>query len=366
MEWSLKNPVPWAGILLLAGAVPRDVLAEPEPPGGPGPRVSPTALFQIWGTAYDQDLDPQADPAGYGDPEDDPGFKIRRARIGLAGDLAPELAFEVLFGAESPYDTWSETDTDVGLVDASFTWHRAGFSVSAGQQKVPYSREQLISARDLVFTERAVSTAHLVPDRETGVVGGWRGSGLDVRLGAFNGTGSFLGDDNTGMLLAGRVEYANDPHRAFTTWGQVDSLTFAVAGNGYYDDDLSTRTVGFGGDFLLRVSGLALLVEAHHVTLEPTSTDVSDPEVSDTTPRLGGMAQVGYTVGPLEPAVRVSMFDDHTGYEDNGDVLEVLGGVTWHLVDDVGRLGLGYVHRQERAGRAVPNDTVRAWGQVRY
>ena len=328
--------------------------------------VTPKALFQVWATAYDQDLDPQADPAGYGDPEDDPGFKIRRARIGVEGESDSGLFYEVVFGASSPYDTWKTPDTDIGLVDANMGYRHQSFVIAAGQQKVPYSREQLISASDLVFTERAVSTEHLVPDRETGLVGGWAAKGFGVHLGAFNGSGSFLGDDNVGFLFAGRVEYSTAPRYAYSTFGEVDDLVLSVAGNTYYNADLSTDTLAFGGDVLLRVAGLAVLLEGHHAALTPVGTDVTSPDMMDATSRFGGVVQVGYTLGQWEPALRASLYDDDMDTDDNGDVLDMMAGVTWHVVEDHGRLGLGYVHRQELAGRSMPNDTVRLWGQVRY
>ena len=40
---------------------------------------TPVGLLQVWGTVWDQDVEPSTDPASYGDPEDDIGFKVRRA-----------------------------------------------------------------------------------------------------------------------------------------------------------------------------------------------------------------------------------------------------------------------------------------------
>ncbi len=61
------------------------------------------------------DQDPQADGSGYGDPEDDVGFKVRRARIGIAGilddvpiegftkdDVRPSYSVEL--GYSAPFD----------------------------------------------------------------------------------------------------------------------------------------------------------------------------------------------------------------------------------------------------------------------
>ena len=348
------------GLLL---ATPTAALAQ----DADAPVFQPVALVQVWATAWDQDRDAQADPAGYGDPEDDPGFKIRRARIGATGDLGHGLSYKVVFGAASPYDAWSSSDTDIGLVDGSFGYTNGDFDVAVGQQKVPYSREQLISASQLVYTERAVVTEHMVPGRETGLVAGYTWKGLGLLAGVFNGSGSFLGDDNLGLLSAARLSYTNsEAGEDMTTWGEVDGLVFGVAGNGFYNDDLSTSTMSAGGDAIVRIAGLSALVEAHFATIKPTSTDVAPADVLAGTARSGMTGQLGYSIGAFENALRFSMYDDNGEAEDNGDIWELYGGTTVHLADDHARLGLGYVHRHELAGQSLPNDTIRLWVQGKY
>lgn len=345
---------------LLAMVLPASAYAETT-------AFDPVVLAQVWATAWDQDLDPQADPAGYGDPEDDAGFRIRRARVGATGDLVAGLWYEVVFGVESPYDAWSARTEDVQLEDGVVGWRGDAFRVAAGQQKVPVSRERLMAAADLVFTERAVSTVHLAPERETGLAGTFSWEGLGVWAGVFNGSGSFLGEDDRGLMMALRADWAvENPADAYRTWGRVDRPTIGIGGDVLYDDDLSTRSVTWGADVLLRVSGLAVLLEGRTALIEPNRAETSDPEVLVDTRRVGALAQVGGSVGPLEPAIRASWFDDSRDVTDNGDVLEVLGGVTWHQAEDVGRLGAGWVHRAELGGRTLPNDTVRLWAQIRY
>ncbi len=331
------------------------------------PSFEPVALVQLWATAWDQDLDPQADPAGYGDPEDDPGFKIRRARLGAHGSLGYGFTYEVVLNAGSPYDAWKEADTKVHLHDANVGWSRGALTLGLGQQKVPYSREALISSSQIVFTERAVATEHMVPDRETGFTAGYRWNGLGLDAGVFNGSGSFLGDDNFGFLSAGRLSYTNaEDGEDYLTWGEIDGLVFGAGGNAFYNDDLSTHTMGAGGDVIVRVAGLSALLEGHYSKITPSSTDVAPADVMDGTPRLGFTGQVGYSVGAFENAVRFSMFDDDLDTDDNGDIWELYGGTTIHLAEDHARVGFGYVHRHELAGQTLPNDTIRIWVQGKY
>ena len=331
------------------------------------PTFQPVALVQLWATAWDQDLDPQADPAGYGDPEDDPGFKIRRARLGGKGSLGYGFDYEMVIDAGSPYDAWKEAVTTVHLHDAKIGWSKGGLTLGIGQQKVPYSREALISSGQIVFTERAVATEHMVPDRETGLTAGYRWNGLGLDAGIFNGSGSFLGDDNFGFLSAGRLSYTNaDAGQDLLTWGELDGLVYGVGANGFYNDDLSTSTMAVGGDVIVRVAGLSALVEGHWANIQPTSTDVAPADVLDGTPRLGLTGQLGYSFGLFENALRFSMYDDDMDTEDNGDIWELYGGTTVHLADDHARLGIGYVHRHETAGQTLPNDTIRLWVQGKY
>ena len=68
------------------------------------PEPEPFAFIQVWGTLYDMDQDIQADPAGYGDPEDDTGFKLRRARFGLKAK-SEVFQYRISVGVASPFDT---------------------------------------------------------------------------------------------------------------------------------------------------------------------------------------------------------------------------------------------------------------------
>jgi hypothetical protein len=124
--------------------------------------------------------------------------------------------------------------------------------------------------------------------------------------------------------------------------------------------------LAFGGDLLLRVKSLSLLAECDFASISPGDATVSAPGVFEDTSRLGALLQVGWSVGALEPAVRVEWFDDDTSAEDNGDLIHAIAGVTAHLAEDRVRAGAGYVFRGERGGTSLPNDTVRAWLQFHY
>jgi len=101
-------------------------------------------------------------------------------------------------------------------------------------------------------------------------------------------------------------------------------------------------------------------------TIEPVDSPVELPGTLASTPRVGLVAQAGYTVGPWEPAVRLSTFDDNTNTDDNGDVADLHAGITWHGAKDAVRAGAGYVMRLEMGGTATSNDSARAWFQLAF
>ena len=355
-------------MMLLTTFLTGTVHAEDNAAGLPAPE--PYVLLHTWATVWDTDEDHTADPAGYGDPEDDIGFKIRRARIGMSGKN-DQWQYAVIVGTSAPYDAlYSSNEGSIDIVDANIGYRvREGLWVTGGMQKAPISREALMSSQRLPLGERVVASEWLVPSRDAGVLAEYRG-GSDtmqarVSVGAFNGNGSLETDDNVGKLFAGRGELIFGEANPYRTFGAVDGTTFAIAVDGWRNDDIATDTTGFGADMMLRVSGLSVMAEGRMASLGPDNTDVEQPGVLSETRRLGGLGQVSYTINRVEPAVRFSMYDDDMDAEDNGDVAEVMAGTTWNSKGANMRLGGGYVYRMELGGATVSNDTVRLWWLMR-
>jgi hypothetical protein len=227
-----------------------------------------------------------------------------------------------------------------------------------------------MSSGDLVLAERTAGTQWMIPDREVGLVFDGRFGPDDktrarVRLGAFNGNGDLFTDDNAGKLVTARAEFATGGN-AYETWGKVNKVTVGFAGDFFMNPSISTDTLGYGADLIFRVQGLAVLVEGHMATISPANSDLDQPGVLEDTTRTSVVAQAGYSVQHFEPAVRFGMFDDNGSNDDNGDVGEVSGGLTYHMRKDALRFGGAYVARLELQGTEIPNDTVRLWAQLRY
>ena len=338
------------------------------------PEPELTAFTQGWATLYDQDESIQADPAGYGDPEDDTGFKLRRVRLGIKGKN-DFIKYSLSVGQSSPYDSILQVgNANLGLVDAFMGIQPVkGLWVNMGTQKVPVSREQIMSSTNLVFTDRAIPSVWLVPNREVGLVGDFttKSDGIKFRatMGIFNGNQSLVGDNNNGKMYAGRLEVKSGPGHVYKTYGKVDAPTFAVAGDFYHNTDLATTVMGYGADVIFRASGIAFLAEYRMQNVEPTNDDIAIPMVFSSTKRMGVITQMGYSFNRYEFAVRYSIFDDNTegAQKDAGDVSGLMAGLSWHGKDDGYMFGGGYQMRLESDPNSVlQNDTLRLWFQMNY
>ena len=325
--------------------------------------VRPVGLLQVWGTAYDMDQDPVADATGYGDAEDDTGFKLKRARLGLEGGT-DGLDWALVFGVTAPYDGFDEEDGSIQVVDAHVGYSTKALGVTVGQGELPFSRDLMISAADQTFTERGFVAEHIAPARNLGAsVWGSRWGGK-ATVGVYNSGGGLFGDDNLGKTFVGRLEYARGDASVYETWGGPKTLAFGIGGGGFMTDDVSTSTRALGADAILRVAGLTVLVDGAWGDSTPTRSDLDVPGVWALTTRRGLTGQLGYAVAAFEPTVKVSFFEDSA----LGSYTQGMFGIVWHgLLDekkqDRLRVGAGYVLRVE--DEPIQNDSVRVWIQAR-
>ena len=334
--------------------------------------VTPTAQLQVWSTIWDQDEDPTADPAAYGDPEHDPGFSIRRGRIGMTARYGNiEGLFQMGVGA--PYDALTLPDQDVRIANAfvrgSMEMGPGTGRLAAGFVKVPFSREGLMSSADLTFQERSVHAAWLAPIQDLGVLADWYADfGLQVSAGVFNGGGSMFGDNNGGLLYGGRIAF--EKGNTLVSYSREDQPAFGFAVSAFYNDDVATQTLSYEADFIVKVAGFHVMGEFAQSNIKPGNTTIDNPDVLASTTRRGISSQLGYTIpvaqGELEIASRIAFFDDAIALKDNGDVLVIHGGATIHNVVPTLDVGLGYIHREELQGRGIANDTIRLWTQFQW
>jgi hypothetical protein len=325
-----------------------------------GATVQPSALLQLWLTAYDMDADTQADSSGYGDPEDDEGLKVKRFKVGIGGEFK-KWRYRLGVASNAPYDGLSEPREPIEVEDA---WIGVvpvkGLKIQLGQSKLPFSRDQMMASGELVFTERGIASEHLTPERSLGLLASFARGGGKFSLGGFNAAGDLFGDAALGKTVVGRLEWDAGTADTYKTWGDRKDFGLGIGANAYYTMGVATDTWAAGGDAMLRVAGFSMMVDGAFSKVTPTETTVDSPEVWEETDRWGVTAQLSYQVGAFEPALRYSIFDDST----LGQYSHVLAGGEWHTAQDHIRLGAGYELRLEGSD-AVDNDTARLWAQFR-
>lgn len=322
--------------------------------------VQPTALLQLWGTAYDMDVDPQADATGYGDPEDDMGFKVKRLRLGLRAGTGG-LDVKLTGGVSAAFDAWDDDQGEFALYDASVGYRGGAFGVVGGVQSVPFSRDNLMPSGELTFQERGIGSEHLTDDRGVGVVGSVHAAGFTGRVGVLNSGYTPFGDDNLGKTVVARAEYDVGQRDTYALWGPGDGFALGVGAGGLATFDLGTTTMAAGADVLMRAGPLSVLVDGAWAQVSPANTEVVAPGTWEASTRLSLTGEVGVSIGPVQPAIRVSHYQEG----GVGTWTSLFGGVVFHTGiegnKDLVRLGAGYQMRLEAEN--LPNDTARLWAQ---
>jgi hypothetical protein len=285
--------------------------------------------------------------------DDDPaareGFRLRRARFGVRGEFPH--AFELLL-VMNPL----ESDPEVGAIsEARLSFSpRPWLRISAGADKVPFTRGELQSSAELASIERPLTVLTLVPQRRLGLVveGAVLGERLSYVLGVMNATEGYeLGNRFAGLLGVARLQLDLSAGGGFALSAGVGA---------YFEDGPATNTMAGSVDLRAAYLGASLALEALCDQITPDDAPVTSPGVADEIRRCGAYAEAAYRLAgawALEPVVRVEWLDDNTGLADAGDALLVSAGVNArphrHL-----RLQLHYLGRFERESAERANDAV--------
>ncbi len=358
---------PWAG----ASAGSYTDIDDDTPPQRRGMLVSPTTQIQTWVYFWDQDEDEVADGSSPGDPEVDPGFQLTRARFGLYGQYR-WIDWRFRAGTAAPFDRITREDTPFDLVTARvntrFRSVAGDTMLSIGLHGVHFAREMRMSANDLVYEERSLSTNVLAPNRDLGFTAQHTYKALRATVGAFNGNGSNYRDVDPGMLVAARIEASigGDTYRTNAT-----DDAFGFGAGWIHQKTASTRENRVTADLNGRIRGFSLLASGIATFIDPLGDDVLvPPDVLDTTIRWGFSAQLSWFgetgIGGIHPAVRFSMLDDNTDLSDAGDTAQLHVGATWREPLPFLSIGAGYIHRMELQGDPRKNDSLRMWVGFAY
>ncbi len=135
------------------------------------------------------------------------GFRLRRARTQLDGNfLTSDLKYEV----DLEFRTPREDDGPMRLQDfyLDYRWNDA-LHLRAGQFKVPFSYQFVISGTRQQFNERSIANAAFSPGRDIGLLlhGKFEEQALQYSAGLFNGEGQNVFDGNQRPAAFAKVQW---------------------------------------------------------------------------------------------------------------------------------------------------------------
>ncbi len=174
---------------LLPLALTVSALAPAEPASAQEPFTMETGLY----------IQPQFH---WEDPDDDTSestFLVRRARVSVRGNAYENFTYLLQMDVAG---------SSARLIDAVVSRPINSYlTVSVGQAKAPFGRQQLTSDTGLQFVDRGILDPRFNPARQPGVwVSGGVGDGLvQYSAGVFNGDGINRANDDGDYLKAARV-----------------------------------------------------------------------------------------------------------------------------------------------------------------
>lgn len=306
-----------------------------------------------------------------GDSAEQPGFRLRRVRAGLYGDVAGLVRFaistELAGGSEGTariHEAWGGVTAMPAL------------EVYAGARTVPFSRSAMTGAGDGALTERPLAVRAIAPFTQVGIQaeGHFQDRAFSYHAGVYNAfqradqfyTGHAeslapLGNRFEGIAVAGRL--ATEPQGPLgRTIQDVARSPFRVGAgvDGFFSDGGARTLYGASADVLLHAAGLHALGEVLWTGASPKSVPTQPIAQVTSVTSIALVFEAGYMIVARKLGVsgRVEWIDASVDVEDEGDNLVLTGGVSYHAVDDLVKAQLDYTHREELGGLSLANDTL--------
>lgn len=262
--------------------------------------------------------------------EKDPdGFRIRRARVSLKGEILKNIDYKLQIDAVK---TDVLLDAQIGL---NFSRH---FSLALGQFKVPFSLENLTSSSSLDTINRSQTVEKLCPGRDIGAQGRDVGITVDGKfswvacvLGIFNGSGINQTDINKKKDIVGRLV--------------LYPVSFLTLGLSYYRGKHSPSSEAP----LIRRNrtGLEMVFINGQLSVRGEYIFASDGP----TEKKGWYVQGGYDLIPekIQTIFKYDSFDKNT--EFRGDRLDVMTfGLNWFFSEKT-KFQINYEHHNEESNK---------------
>ncbi|MBU0551395.1 OprO/OprP family phosphate-selective porin [Myxococcota bacterium] len=341
--------------------------------GAPLPPPQVTGRLQFWGGLAGDDA-----LLSNGDPLQETGFRLRRARLGLESPKDKHLRYALTL------DVFDHERSGGPLHEAWIDYSpHALFGLTLGVADFPLSYGAQLSSARLAHADRALSIHAMSPGETLGLsvyAKPWADH-LTLRLGAYNGpqraASFFEGYQGVGVSLGNRFErmaYAArvdleplDPIGE----GEADlareaKLRVALGGGYMYVDGQSIKTTGYSGYLHLKAWGVHLLGELIADKAEPQARPTSTAQtLMAEAERQVLYVSAGYMIlKQLGVAARLELIDDNKAFEDEGDISLMAGTLTWYVDGHDLKALIEYLHREELHGVALDNHTTLAGLQL--
>ena len=313
-----ENKILAFATILLVGAN-----AAPGQSSSAQPTVTASRAFQL--TGYTQILYKHDWTSG------SDGFQVRRARLGLSGEIAKNINFKFLFeGAKTPY-----------LIDAQV---EVAFSkkltLRFGQFKVPFSLESYTSTSDLDTVNRSQVVDKLSPGRDIGA------SGRDI--GAMVCVKYSIAEVNVGLLNGSGINKADtDKHKDVVSRVVLAPLAWLQVGASVYDGEVTTSS----GPARRDRTGLDVALSRGDFSFKGEYIAATDARITTN----GWYAQAGYFIVPkkVQAILKFDSFDkNRDAGSDRSDVLTV--GVNWFFTSKT-KLQINYERIRLETGKVLGN-----------
>lgn len=257
--------------------------------------------------------------------EDMNEFRIRRARVGLKGEILKSIDYVLqIDAAKSPVLLDAK-------VEITFSPHA---KLTLGQFKVPFSLENLTSSSALDTINRSQTVENLCPGRDIraqgrdiGVVLSGKFSRIEYSLGVFNGEGSNRADTNEKKDLVARLGFS-----------PFDFITFSLS---HYQG----KSTLFGGDSVADRdrTGIDIFLVHEQISVKGEYIAARDYQ----TDKYGWYIQGGYflVADKIQALVRYDSYDLNIDIQgDRNDVITL--GLNWFFSKKT-KLQINYEHHQE-------------------
>ena len=300
-------------------------------------------------------------------------FRLRRARINLAGDFAEQFDFKIEGEFESS-DGLNSSRTAFEGTDIFVNWHQfPEAQIKVGQWKAPFGLEQLTPDTTLYLIERSLPTGALTPERQIGVqlwgkpfTHFWpeQKDQLTYYAGIFNGNGrNITNNDNNEFMYVARLELMPFKGKVFAQesflklGGDVLNSRDAAGTNispalnllVNEDGSLSPFTLptaaertAWSVDAWFKLGPFDLIGEylAEHVN---GRTDDGVPGMPDFTTN-GYYITAGYFLIPKRLQLAMRWEDLNPGQKGNDGIRSITGGLNYYIHGDDLKVMINYIH----------------------